>query len=160
VLIVKGHAVIFELDDGKEIRPRASLGMAHDPDGEAWPKRSVLIASYKRGRGAPAEYKGPARAYLGRNYKPRQGTMELPPRALAEWTYVGRVSQIFYERPGTRAPGKYRHKFGKGDHFHRLFKGNGPMPRLYRSPALRCGTVYRLELPPGSVADDRGYVWP
>lgn len=155
MLIIKGHAAIFEMEDGSEVRPRAMFGMAHDPDGKVWPKRSVLFAPYKKGTKAPEKYEGAPKAYLGRSYKPKLGSMELPPKAIGEWEYVGRVQQIFYERPGTRAPGRYRHKFGKGDPFHVLFKGKGSMPRLYRR-----GNVYRLELPPRAAVDDRGFVWP
>jgi hypothetical protein len=157
MLFVKGHGVSFVLLDGKRIDVQKSKGMLHDPTGQDWPKKSVLFASYRRGTEPPSkeDFEGAPKNYLGRNYNPRQGSMTLPARDLDAWKEVGAVKTIFYVRTGSRAPGLYRHTFGKGDPLHRLVKGDGPMPILYRR-----SNDFRLELTKKATLDDRGYVWP
>jgi hypothetical protein len=152
MLICKGSRVRFILKDDREISPRGAL--LHDPTGRYWPKDSMLVVSFKRGgrRATDAERKGAPKDYLGRNHEARVGSVELPPRSLSEWQYVGDIKTILYVRPGTKAPGSYYHHFG-GRRLAALFKSG--KAKLYKR-----GSTYRVELGSGSIADDRGIVYP
>lgn len=152
--IVKGRSTRFEMVDGPDVT--CSGGMIHDPSGRAWPKNSVLCGPFRpRVRAAtPKEYRGWARDYLGTSHRPMVGIVDVPPRTLSEWTYLGEVERIYYTRIGAKRPGRYVHTFNKPSAFATLVRGNGRV-RLYRR-----GRFVRLELPRGAQLDARGYVWP
>jgi len=149
MLIDKGFDVGFTLASGKELDIAGD--MLHDPDGESWPSCSLLFLKVKRG--PPVEMPSDARWYFGRGYEAHQGSVELPRKALESWKPIGEVETIYYERPGLRAPGKFRHGFGKR-RWQALFK-KGKLPTLYRLDG-----AYRLELGRGCVATDLGIVFP
>jgi hypothetical protein len=152
MLIAKGQQVAFRLQSGKMVR--ASGSMLHDPTGEFWPKDSMLVASFRRsGRPATDEEKqGDAKNYLGREYKSHIGSIELPPSALSAWKRIGGIETIYYERPGTKAPGKFFHHFGKRRIEAFFKKGSATLYKL--------GASYRIEMSPGSIATDRGIIFP
>lgn len=124
--------------------------MLHDPSGQDWPKDSLLVCAFRRGR-RPADDQT-AKHYLGREYQAHVGSVQVPPRELTSWKRVGDIATIYYERPGTKAPGRYYHHFGKR-RLEALFKKGNAV--LYKR-----GSAYRVELGAGSVADDRGLVFP
>jgi hypothetical protein len=81
---------------------------------------------------------------------------------LSQWSFVGAVAAIDYERYGEHAD-KYRHEFdGEGERggdapwSKMLFlEIAAPQPVLYRYRS-----IYRMELPDGFVFNWRGFVWP
>jgi hypothetical protein len=152
--IVKGRSCLFEMVDGSDVR--CSGGMIHDPSGRRWPRRSVLCGPFRsRTRKATDdEYTGAARHYLGGSYGASIGRVDMPPKALGAWDYLGEVDRIYYTRTGRRNPGRYQHQFNKSTALAVIFKGRGKV-RLYRR-----GRFVRLELPPSAILDSRGYVWP
>jgi hypothetical protein len=152
MLIAKGTDVSFELESGRLVRVSGS--MLHDPTGDYWPEDSMLVMSFRRnGRLATDDEKsGPPKDYLGREHKARIGSVSLPPRSIKEWKRIGDVKTIYYERPGTKSPGRYFHHFGKR-RLEAFFKKGKAV--LYK----RAG-AYRLELGDGAIASDRGIVWP
>jgi hypothetical protein len=162
MLICKGSRVAFDImPDAKGRKERhviapGSYGMLHDPEGKDWPRNSVLVMPFKRG-GQAEKPTDNARAYMGRGYTVKQGTVNTPPKALTEWKRVGKVQTIYYSRPGTKAPGGYYHHFVKGAAIeHKLFRGGGGKhPTLYRR-----GKMLRLELQDGATLNERGFVWP
>jgi hypothetical protein len=152
VLICKGHNVGFKLQTGRMVR--ASGSMLHDPSGDSWPKDSVLVASFRRnGRTATDEEKaGDPKNYLGRQYEAHIGSVSLPPRSLDQWKRVGEIATVYYERPGTRAPGRFYHHFGKR-RLEAFFKKGKAV--LYKR-----GSAYRVQMGDGAVFSDRGIVFP
>lgn len=153
-LIVKGTRIIFELaGDAGDIKPPGSYGMLHDPQGKAWPYRSLLVGPFRHGGKAPDnEVTTEARKYLGRSHNVKKGSVSLPSRS-GPWEKLGEVAVLYYYRGGSRAPGGMRHKFGKAS-LAKLMLGHG------KAHLSRCGNWYRLNLPKGAVVDDRGIVWP
>ena len=153
MLLDKGSSVLCEMVDGSD--RRLSGGMLHDPSGKHWPKKSVLIASYRKGNreATDAEMRGAPDDYLGKSYVGRIGEVTLPPKALSKWQRVGDVDRIYYTRRGHKRPGRYQHKFNKMS-LTVLFKGKG------KAVLYRCGRAYRLELPRGAIVDSRGFVYP
>lgn len=157
-----GRRVICELDDGREVAAGERHGMLYDPTGQAWPSCSLLIAPFEQGHDEDDSTEG--RAYFGRKAQVMRGEIALPPRDLAGWRQVGLVHEIYYERAGTRAPGRFRHKFNReiswlkpGLKLHALFN-----KKIAEGPAIlysRRGCL-RVELPEGCVIDDRGIVLP
>ena len=144
MLTAKGYDVGFILKDGREVVPPKSYAMLHDPTGSDWGKNSILVAPFRR---TDRELESPdAESYFG--YVPRAGTVNLPPRAIGDWTPVGEVAEIDYWRPGEHR-GSYWHPFKNGGW---RFESK---PRLYR-----LGGRYRLELGPGAKLNWRGFVWP
>jgi hypothetical protein len=152
MLIAKGQHVAIKLETGRLVRARGS--MLHDPTGEFWPKDSMLVTSFRRsGRLATDEEKqGDPKSYLGREYEARVGSVNLPPQALSEWKRVGEIETVYYERPGTKAPGKFFHHFGKRRIEAFFKKGDATLYKL--------GSAYRIEFGVGAVLDDRGIVYP
>lgn len=152
MLICKGLRVRFIMKDGGEVSPRGAL--LHDPSGKYWPKNSMLVVGFKRGRrrATDDERRGAPKEYLGRTHDARVGSVELPPKQLSEWQARGEVATILYVRPGTKAPGRYYHHFGKR-RIEAFFKSG--KARLYQR-----GSLYRVEMGQGSLADDRGIVFP
>jgi hypothetical protein len=128
--------------------------MLHDPSGKSWPACSLLIVGFdRRGRVATDdERKGAPKEYLGRKYEPRIGSVELPPRSLSEWSSLGEIETIYYVRPGTKAPGKYFHDFGKR-RLRAFFKKG-------KATLYRRGSAYRVELGRGCIAHHDGIVFP
>lgn len=150
-MIRKGTKVLIELADGGDVVPQGAL--LHDPTGKWWPVRSCLIGSFdKHGSARAAKPPKEAAQYLGRNYEIHAGTVSLPPRELSQWERIGSVETIYYERHGTKARGRFRHRFNRG--LSAFIKGKGKVT-LYHH-----GRWYRLELPRGALLDDRGFVWP
>lgn len=158
MIIVKGTRTRFHMaDGGPMVRPKGA--MMHDPSGRHWPKNSLLIGPFERGTKLPTidRYKGAPKEYLGRQYNPHVGSVDLPPKALSQWETVGEVDRIDYYRPGTKAPGGYRHTFNAPRgvyHVLHAVKGKG------RAVLRKCGRFYRLDMSKGSIADGRGIVWP
>lgn len=151
-LIVKGHAVSFDLVNDKKIDAPARNGMIHDPIGRSWNKNSVLVGPYEK-LGDEVDADKYERDYLGRSYV-RAGDVRLPPKSLGEWESVGDVEKIYYTRHGERAGGKrFKHKMNEMS-LARLFKGKG------RAVLYRHGAWYRLELPHGAILHRAGFVWP
>jgi hypothetical protein len=154
VLIRKGSGVHFIGEDGKRIATPRGSSVLHDPAGTKWGKNSVLIITFKPNvrPATESEIKGAPRDYFGTRYKPKVGAVELPPRALAGWTRIGRVKRIYYTRVGADG-GYYQHPFGERNGQALFRKGN--LPVLYSR-----GKAMRLELGAGSMLDDRGFVYP
>ena len=152
MLIAKGSYVAFSLQSGRLVRASGSL--LHDPTGDSWPKDSMLVANFRRGRrkASDEEKSGDPKHYLGREYPAHIGSIDLPPRSIREWKRVGAVQTIYYERPGTRAPGRFYHHFGKR-RLEAFFKKGKAV--LYKR-----GSAYRLEMGKGSIATDQGIVFP
>jgi hypothetical protein len=161
VLIVKGRSVAFDLED-REILVRRSSGLMHDPTGRSWPRCSLLIGPFQRGRAARSDapsYRD-AQSYFGRDAEVRQGEVDPPPRPLASWKRLGTVEQIWYTRAGMRyrhrgKPSPFRHPFNEPGILTRLFRGKGRRPVLYAH-----GRFLRLEMQRGCILDARGIVWP
>lgn len=158
MLICKGTRVRLHLLEPKRlVCPRGS--MLHDPSGRWWSRNSLLIGGFDRAGDdiTPDQYSGAPKDYLGREYEPRKGYVQLPPKRLVGWDDVGVVSRIDYVRPGTRAPGGYQHHFGKPRGLFRLVH----LAKGERQVMLRkCGRFYRIDLGPGSIADERGIAFP
>ena len=158
MLIVKGRAVRLHMaEGGPMVRPRGA--MMHDPNGRAWPACSVLIGPFTAGKRAatPKEYKGTPREYLGKTYSPHVGSVDLPPKDLADWITIGDVTRIDYVRTGRKNPGGYKHTFNAPhgvSWFVFALKGKG------RAVLRRHGRFYRLDMSHGCHLDDRGFVWP
>jgi hypothetical protein len=152
VLICKGAHVSFRLQNGRLVHARGS--MLHDPSGDFWPKDSMLVTTFRRsGRPATDEEKsGDPTHYLGREHQAHVGSVKLPPQAISEWKRVGQVATIYYERPGTRAPGRFYHHFGKR-RLEAFFKKGS-------ATVYRRGSAYRLEMGVGSIATHNGIVFP
>jgi hypothetical protein len=153
VIRVKGHHVAFEMEDGREIVPRARLGMMQDSEGEKWPVCSVLIGPYEPSS-KRVEHDAVSAHYYGPDYELRACRVHVPPRSLSGWHDLGRVSVIYYVRSGNRAPPRKvaRHRFGAG--WETIFVGQR-LATLYTR-----GGWYRLELGTPCVVDDRGFVVP
>jgi hypothetical protein len=157
LLIRKGTRVIVDLTNGRTVVCPRSWGMLHDPDGEDWPKDSVLIIPY-RITGEPIDY-SPARHYFGSGYDVERGepTGALPPKDLRAWTRIGNVGRkdkpsLWYTRPGTSHPGPFKHKLN-----------SGWMPWLFgkkRAILYRRPRAYLIDFPDGLIADARGFVHP
>ena len=156
MLIAKGSRVSFDLMDGSHVGAPASYGMLHDPSGEDWPKNSVLITGYKKGRVLAEKPSNEAKNYFGRGYEVKAGSVNTPEKALSSWKKIGEVKTIYYSRPGTKAPGGYFHHFVKGAAIeYKVFRGGGHHPVLSRK-----GRTLRLELQKGATLNERGFVWP
>jgi hypothetical protein len=152
-LICKGTEVLIELVGGGDVLGEALL---HDPTGKWWPSRSCLIGSFDKFPAAakPKEAPKEAAQYLGRSYVIRAGSVALPPRAIGQWDKIGQVEAIYYRRQGTKARGRFRHRFNQGLSLSALIKGEG------KATLYQHGRWYRLELPRTAILDDRGFVWP
>mgnify|MGYP001565598968 CR=1 FL=1 len=98
MLIAKGYEVGFHLEDGEKVLAPSSYALLHDPSGrESWLRKllygpskvmwdyeSVLIAPFKRTNEDVED--DLAEEYFG--YLPKAGEIDMPPRALSEWTKV------------------------------------------------------------------------
>lgn len=155
-----GRKVEIDLRGSKTIRPPRDAGMLYDDSGTYWPKCSLLIAEFDRGRKKTNEGKD----YFGRNADRREGHLDPPPQDISAWRRLGEIDQIFYDRAGTKYPGFFRHEFNKpkGIRVKLIFLVKG---KAAKEPAvlytLKSGkTFYRIELPGGCIVDDRGIVLP
>jgi hypothetical protein len=79
---------------------------------------------------------------------------------LSSWKKIGEIGTlgdrqgtIWYTRGGTKAPGRFKHRFNKAS-LIRLIKGKGRVV-LYEYVSW-----LRIELPRGAIVDDRGIVSP
>jgi hypothetical protein len=156
-----GREILIVLSSEREIASPASAGMLYDHSGADWPRCSLLVTRF-RGYTHDVDKRelGAARDYFGRNAEIGAGTVDLPPKSFAAWTRVGEVSEIFYGRAGTKAPGRFRHRFHKPRGMWKViffFKG-----RAAKDPVVLYKTrnAYRLELPSGCMIDDRGIAVP
>lgn len=157
-----GRDVAIVLTNDREIDPPSRAGMLYDETGIDWPKCSLLIAPFRGWTHEPESTKTfkSARYYFGRDTEIGAGTLTIPARALSSWTRVGDVREIFYLRAGTKAPGRFQHRFHKPRGLWRLIflfnrrAANTPVV-LYKSRG-----AYRLELPDGCMIDDRGIARP
>lgn len=152
MLLVKGRAVSFDLTDGAEIDAPTDSSLLHDPTGRYWKKTSCLVMPIRKD-GDEDDGDDFTRDYYGKNYQTRVGDVTLPPKRLDAWRYEGDVEEIWYTRPGKKYPGRYRHQFN-GRNLRTLVKGTGRV-RLYSR-----GSIFRLDMPRGAVADGRGFFWP
>jgi hypothetical protein len=169
VLVAKGTRVELELEGGGVVRPHGS--MLHDESGADWPYGSVLFCPYKKGGGDIDKAEGNQSAIDYFGYTPRAGKLNLPDyESIDDWDYVGVVESILYFRPGDlpaqsnnffdflsiwRRPrenyrGEYEHTFKRG-----WLVFGSDRPRLFR-----LGSCYRMEMPPWSVVNWRGFVSP
>lgn len=163
-LICMGRHIIFEFDDCDDLQLPGRWGMLRDPDGKYWPKCSLLFTSFAQGDEDDDATKA-ARNYFGRNASIARGEVKIPPHDLKSgWHEVGIVSQIFYERAGTKAPGRFKHKFNDP-------RGWMWLVALFKRKAARTPVVLfeydrggvqalRLELPDGCLVDERGIALP
>ena len=157
MLIAKGYEVHFYVGE-RRISAPASYGMLHDPSGEDWNSSSVLIAPFSKGRQEIED--GDASSYFGSD--PMGGEIDLPPRDISRWTFLGPVKKIEYSRMRPHGmPAKY-----EGDYFH-FFDGSEGMLSLlslfFKAPSpelFRRGKILRMELPWGADLNERGYIWP
>jgi len=151
MLIRKGTRVVFDLEGGRSITAPASYGMMQDPDGQDWPRNSVLVMPY-RDTGEPL-HGDKAQRYFGMGHKVTRGEGDLPARPLATWKKLGHVEMIWYTRPGTSHPGPFKHKVN-GDWLRVALRGKK------RAILYQKGRLYRLEFPDGAEMDARGFVTP
>lgn len=151
-----GRHVSFDLKGREKLDAPAKFGMLHDAAGRYWPSCSLLIAPFQNGTIEVDE----GADYFGKNAAVYEGRVELPEKNLSRWDEIGTVSQVFYERTGTKYPGYYKHAFNKPRGMQKivaLFK-----KRVAESPVtlFELGECFRLELPKGCLIDDRGIVLP
>jgi hypothetical protein len=156
MLIAKGSSCRFRTEESGTISAGRGAVMLHDPAGRSWSSRSLLFLPINRDgeEATDAQMKGAPKDYLGRNYRGKVGHVNLPSKSLAAWTYVDECVQLWYTRPGTKAPGRYQHPFNKATSIGVIFKGTRHV-KLYR-----LGSAFRLELGRGSIVDGRGIVFP
>ena len=168
MLAAKGYRTELYLESGRSVRPKGA--MLHDETGRDWPYTSVLFANFKRNCGdvEQASDDRSAIAYFG--YTPRAGCLTLPEKSIDDWSFVGVVRSIDYSRPGGLPAAsngfldliniwKRPEKNYRGDYEH-TFKGGmlsfgSGLPRLFK-----LDRIYRLEFPPWSQINWRGYVSP
>jgi hypothetical protein len=162
-LICMGRHIIFEFGDCDDLQLPPRWGMLRDPTGTYWPSCSLLFTKFTQGR-EEDETKS-ARNYFGRNADIARGSVSLPPFDIKHgWREIGIVQQIFYERAGTKAPGRFRHKFNDP-------RGWMWLVALFKSKAAKTPVVLfeydrggvnalRLELPDGCLVDERGIALP
>ena len=173
MLVAKATRVwLWLADSNEDLAPRHP--MLHDETGKEWPYTSVLFASYaKRGGDLEAARDDKlAIKYLG--VRPKAGLVDLPPESLKTWRFISEVRAIDYTRPGGDSAisnsfldflsiykrparslrGDYEHEFKGG---WLIFKTG--LPALY-SRIHNSSRVYRLEFPPWSKINWRGFCKP
>jgi hypothetical protein len=156
-----GREVAIVLRTKRELAPSVRAGLLYDDSGDAWPRCSLLIATFDGFTHEPtsAERRA-AKDYFGRSATIGAGRVTIPPRSLSGWRRVGDVTDIFYDRAGTKAPGYFHHRFHKP-------RGLWKLLFLFKPTAAKAPVVlyqrrgaYRLELPDGCIVDDRGIALP
>jgi transposase len=170
-LICMGRKVEFDLrappigvsTRSKNVAAPRDAGMLYDASGRDWPRCSLLIAEFDRGKTETEE----GSDYFGRNAIIYEGGVDLPPVDIASWHKLGEIDEIFYDRAGTKHPGYFRHTFNKARNLTQLilypfkrkaFKQAAVLYSLWRRKTSR--QFYRVELPEGCIVDDRGIVVP
>lgn len=155
-LVCMGREVTFDLDDGDSLDLPARMGMLYDGSGSYWPNNSLLCVEFEQG----SDEVDAGHDYFGSNAIVYKGHVDLPPKALGEWQRVGVVTQVFYDRAGTKHPGYYKHEFNAP-------RGMVKLIALFKKRVATGDCVlyeldgcYRLELPKGCIIDDRGIVLP
>jgi hypothetical protein len=150
VLAALAHDVRLVLAGGREVRAPKSAGLMRDGAGKDWPRCSILIGPYRKGR-REASLDRAARSFYGPGYVARQGAVSLPPRELSEWSEMGTVRRIFYVRVGAiRGGERFKHHLRTTRFF--VFP--------VRTVLYRHGRFLRIELPSGCIVNRRGFVWP
>jgi hypothetical protein len=148
-LLVKGDHVGLEMDGAGQISLPPDWGMVHDPLGAFCDPYDVFLLPYAihthsvRIRNARLVHL--AAAYFGHGTPLENGSVVIPQ---GPWQPVGRVRQIFYRRYGNLAA-RYYHPF----------RQNAPPVMLDRCVEGQTAR-YVLRLPPGSILDSHGFVWP
>jgi hypothetical protein len=154
-MICLGRRVVVELADGTYITANPRHGLLY---GSPWSTKSLLVGPFEPG--PPAGKVPPAASnWLGSGHAVREGHVTLPPKALSAWRRVGVVSTckqakqyIYYTRQGSRAKGRYRHRFNESP----LFRGCGTVTLYeYGGQWLRIENVRGVEtgslLTPGGI---------
>lgn len=154
--VCMGRQVSFDLDNGGQIDAHARDGMLYDQSGRIWPSNSLLVTRFDQG----SQETDDGLDYFGEDAIVYRGHVELPPKSLDSWQEIGVVTQVFYDRAGTKHPGYYKHEFNKPRGMQKLvalFK-----KRVAEGDCIlyELGGCYRLELPQGCIIDDRGIVLP
>ena len=142
--------ILVTMTDREIVRP-VSHGYFYDPSGDDWPKNSILFGPYEKTKrlAKPTRY---AKRYYGDDAPLYEMKVDLPPRSLSEWKFGADIKQIFYLRRGKRFPFPYQHRFKK----RRLWGFGKKLPaHLYRRSKFD-----RVELPPDTVINWRGIVFP
>lgn len=137
-LIVKGEAVVFLLADGRRVKPPASYGIVHDPEGKVFSKCTIFVGPVRR-TGESVGHSPNSRAYFGKKYDLRKATTGRPN---GSFKTIGQVVEIRYRRRG-RYAGGYYHPF-----------------KAFAPTLSRSGRWYKLDLRDGCIVDDRGFVFP
>jgi hypothetical protein len=145
---VESHRVGFELSRGRILMLPPSYGTFRDPSGNILPKCDVFFGPWKKTR-ERADMNASHKRYFGASH--RATLAILPKIPMTGWKRIGEVTQIFYVRRGTRAPGGYHHEYKRRGWIWK----NGRKPILSKN-----GRLYKLSLGEGCVVDDRGYVFP
>lgn len=136
----ESNRVMFEMVDGRLVRPPPSFRTLHDPEGKGLPKCDVYFAPVKQ-TGQKVSMGRSGRRYFGKE----TGTISILPKLKAgSWKVVGKVAVIYYVRLGKRARGGFNHPF------------KSRQPTLSKSSQ----GYYKLSLGAGCLVDDRGYVFP
>lgn len=154
-LVCMGRQVELVLRDGREVKPGARVGMLYDSTGTYWPATSLLVMSFDQGNAETAH----GHDYFGKQARVLEGSVEPPPKSLSSWTKLGEIEEVYYDRAGTKHPGFFRHVFNKPKGLYKvlfMFKKAGKLPAVL----YQCETAFRIELPRGSIVDDRGIVMP
>lgn len=142
MIVARGHAVSFELSDGRVVHGPRGSELLHDETGRDIPADIVLVMRFEH-TGKPLDGKLPkhVQQHFGQ-YQPKDGRGELPTLRLSSWQEVGRVKTIEYTRRGELHHGQKSHD--KTHEFRR-------MPVLYRR-----GDAMLLKLGGGQRWDWRG----
>ena len=96
MLICKGRSVHFVMVDDARVSAPRGAAMLHDPKGTSWGKNSLLFVAFRKNVRAPTEkeYEGDAKHYLGKNHRPKIGSVEGPARALSRREKIVNVLEI------------------------------------------------------------------
>jgi hypothetical protein len=159
MLVCLGYDVTLEMAEGPPLRAPRSAALLFDPSGIDWPFCSVLIRPFARDA-EPAQIDGFTRDWYGAKYELRQGSIDLPPRALGQWREVGDSTRILYTRGSrdkraAKLAGDYEHPFGKRGLFDVFTFSRTKLPVLYRR-----GGDLRLELGHRCAVTGRGFERP
>lgn len=139
MIIIKGHDIHIQKEDGKWLNPPKSYGMIHDPTGTQLDKCYCYIGPYKKSN-KHIDLNSDAKQYFGPSYTGIQVVVDIPK---GPWVPVTNAVQILYRRRG-KYEGKYFHFFNK------------------KTTVLvtRCKKHLRLEFPNGCIVNWRGFVYP
>lgn len=141
MLVARGTAVRFVLEDGRSVRGAKGAALLQDETGRALPRNVAIVMPFRRTGRHLEEPPPEARRHLGRGFAPLEGRVVLPSLS-SGWKRIGKVREVYYSRRGEHA-GQYEHAF-----VARWLSG---LPVLYaRARALK------LDLARGSSWDWRG----